>query len=255
MDRLERLRLPNGRTVVQLNAAETSLQYKKIVADRMYLRHGLAVGPGAVVFDVGANIGISALFFHWEAPDVRVFAVEPATEMYAALVRNLAEHGVRHVALNQAFGAQPGKLQMTVYPNNTSMSSVYADAGHDRAVTAAYLRNTGLRERDVDDLMRGLHTAYEEPCEVTTLSTVVDAHRVERIDLLKVNVEKAEADVLAGIRDEHWPLVRQLTVQVHDLDGRLAQLREALHDKGFRTALEQDPLLADTDIFDIYAVR
>jgi FkbM family methyltransferase len=253
--RLEPLRLPNNRVVVQLNAAETSLQYKKIVADRMYLQHGLRLAAGAVVFDVGANIGIASLFFHWEAGSVRVFAFEPAAEMHQALVHNLLTHQVDHVALACALGARPASQRLTVYPNNTSMSGVYADAEHDRAVTRTYLHNTGFDERDIDDLMAGLHASYDETCEITTLSAVIDAHRVPRIDLLKVNVEKAEADVLDGIRDEHWPLVRQAVIQVHDIDGRVDLMREALHSKGFRTVVTQEPLLSHTDIFDLFARR
>jgi FkbH-like protein len=39
---------------------------------------------------------------------------------------------------------------------------------------------------------------------------------VERIDLLKIDCEGSECAVLAGIADEHWPLVRQVVVEVHD---------------------------------------
>jgi hypothetical protein len=39
---------------------------------------------------------------------------------------------------------------------------------------------------------------------VTTLAALCDAHRPERIDFLKVDVEGAEADVLAGADWEHW---------------------------------------------------
>ena len=49
---------------------------------------------------------------------------------------------------------------------------------------------------------------------------------IGRIDLLKIDVEQAEADVLAGILDADWPLIRQLAAEVHDLDGRLAAIVE-----------------------------
>jgi hypothetical protein len=37
--------------------------------------------------------------------------------------------------------------------------------------------------------------------------------------LLKVDVERAELDVLRGVREEHWPLVRQVAMEVHDGGG------------------------------------
>jgi hypothetical protein len=75
------------------------------------------------------------------------------------------------------------------------------------------------------------------------------------VDLLKVNVEKAELDVLGGIREEHWDRIPQLVVQVHDIEGRVDRVRADLHGRGYETALEQDPFLVHTDIFDVFARR
>jgi 31-O-methyltransferase len=247
--------LSNGSTLWQLNQAETVLQYRKIVDERMYSQYGITVRPGDTVFDVGANIGISALYFHWQAEDVRVFAFEPAGPMFRALEHNLRDHGVRHVAGNVALGAEPGTTHITLYPNNTSMSSVYADVDHDRDVTRTYLRNIGFSATDVEDITHDLHVAHVQDCAVTTVSAVLDEHEVDRVDLLKVNVEKAELDVLAGIRAEHWPIVRQAVVQVHDIEGRVQGVRAQLHELGFHTALSQDQQLATTDIFDVFAWR
>ena len=38
-------------------------QLKEIFDDRCYLHHGVALEPGAVVLDVGANVGVAAVFF------------------------------------------------------------------------------------------------------------------------------------------------------------------------------------------------
>jgi 31-O-methyltransferase len=247
--------LPNGTAVLQLNPEETSLQYRDIVATRAYLQHGLALAPGAVVFDVGANIGISALFFHWEAADVTVHAFEPAPLMYEALVRNVAAHGVRGATYRCALGREPGTARLAFYPLVTAMSSLYADRDHDAEVTRTFLVNSGFDQYDVDDLMAGRHVTEEQACEVRTLSDVVAEAGVDRIDLLKINVEKAECDVMAGIAEADWPRVRQLVMQVHDLDGRVAAVERDLAARGYEVTVDQDPLLAGTDVFDLFARR
>jgi hypothetical protein len=53
-----------------------------------------------------------------------------------------------------------------------------------------------------------------------------------RIDYLKVDVEGAELDVLLGIRDDHWELVDQCVIEVHNVDGRLEQVQRLLQSKG-----------------------
>jgi 31-O-methyltransferase len=252
---LTRMRLPNGCGVLQVNQAETSLQYRDIVATRAYLAHALRLERGATVFDVGANIGISTLFFHWEAPDVRVFSFEPVPILFEALAANVASHGVDAVLFDCGLGRARGRTRLVYYPDVTVMSSAYADPEHDAAVTRAFLVNSGFGPEDVDDLMRDRHETETVECELRTVSDVINEHAVERVDLLKVNVEKAEADVLEGIEECHWPKVRQVTMQVHDVAGRARTMCRDLERRGFESHLDQDPLLAGTDIFDLYARR
>lgn len=53
------------------------------------------------------------------------------------------------------------------------------------------------------------------------------------IDLLKVDVSGAELDVLGGIEDADWARVRQVVMEVHDLNGRRLEVRRLLAAKGF----------------------
>ncbi|MFC7556536.1 hypothetical protein ACFQU7_36385, partial [Pseudoroseomonas wenyumeiae] len=71
-------RLPNGLRVAELNGNETSFLFREIFEDRCYLRHGLTLRPGDVVFDVGANIGLFSLFAAEETDRARIHAFEPA---------------------------------------------------------------------------------------------------------------------------------------------------------------------------------
>lgn len=78
-----------------------------------YLRHGVVVREGDVVLDVGANIGLFALYLDqvvMEEPDcVTVVAVEPAPRTFAALEFNLRRHGVLSQALKLAVGEAAGR--------------------------------------------------------------------------------------------------------------------------------------------------
>ena len=87
------------------------------------------------------------------------------------------------------------------------------------------------------------------------LSAVVAELGIGRIDLLKIDVEQAEADVLAGILDADWPLIRQLAAEVHDLDGRLAAIVSELRGRGFEVETEQEPAFRDGPLHMLYAIR
>ena len=79
---VRRHRLANGLAVAEQNRNETEYLYGEIFEQRSYLRHGVELGAGACVFDVGANIGMFTLFAAQESAGARIYAFEPVTEIY-----------------------------------------------------------------------------------------------------------------------------------------------------------------------------
>lgn len=62
-----------------------------------------------------------------------------------------------------------------------------------------------------------------------TLTDVIRQHRIDRIDLLKIDVEESELDVLAGIADGDWSKIKQVVIEVEskrNLDLVVAKLKE-----------------------------
>jgi FkbM family methyltransferase len=134
---------------------------------------GLRLPAEPRVVDVGANVGL----FAWRVaalwPQARILALEPARDNHARLERMLAALGVRGRAVRAAAGRRAGRATL-------------------------YLRSSvthSLRPDWHPDLDRG---AGVEDVEVVTVDGAVDAAGFDRVDLLKVDVEGAELDVLAG---------------------------------------------------------
>ncbi|HEV3050216.1 MAG TPA: FkbM family methyltransferase, partial [Longimicrobium sp.] len=88
---------------------------------------------------------------------------------------------------------------------------------------------------------------------IRTLSQVIREQGVERIDLLKVDVEGGEYDVLAGIEEEHWEKISQVVAEAHDHD--LHRVTELLARHGFVVAVEQEHGLEGTGLHTVYAVQ
>jgi hypothetical protein len=53
--------LPHGLLIQYVSKDDVQFLYDEIWRDRSYLQHGVAIGPGDTVIDVGANIGLFAL--------------------------------------------------------------------------------------------------------------------------------------------------------------------------------------------------
>ncbi|MCG8915183.1 FkbM family methyltransferase [Actinokineospora sp. PR83] len=240
-----------GFPVAGINRTETEFLHREVWADNAYLRHGIALPDGAVVVDAGANIGMFSLFAAAHSPGATIIAVEPLPEAAAAVAANAALHGADVTVVTAAVGDRAGEAEFTFYPGNTVMSGRFADAAEDRAVLHAYLA-TGGTDSDLTGLVADRMAPVGRRVPVTTLSAVIGERTV---DLLKLDVEKAEEEALAGIDDATWPRIRQIAVEVHDLDGRLRRTLDLLADKGFSTAHDQDPRLVDTPCHTVYGRR
>lgn len=258
--------LPNGLKIFHLNQSETAFLYQEIFKDGFYLKHGVSVSADDVVFDVGANIGIFSIWLHQQHPGVRIYAFEPIPEVYQVLASNFSSLGIPGKAMECALADKTTTTQFTYYPNNSVMSGKYARAAEDRQVTSAFMnnKNPAFAEAAKKDPKWARHTEmmleslFEEKtavCQVRTVSDVIRDENLSKIDLLKVDVEKSEHEVLAGIAPGDWPKIRQVILEVHDIDGRVAALGKQLTDLGYTVYTEQDPMMKNTPIFSIYARR
>jgi 31-O-methyltransferase len=251
---MERHKLPNGLEVFHINPGETRFLYAEIFEAGVYGRHGIALPDAACVFDVGANIGMSALYFRQQRPNVRLYLFEPAPLVFETLRANMRLHRIDARLFDCALSRRAGTASFTYYPNNTIMSGLYADAG-DRATTKAFMLSSGFAQDEAEALLGQTFKAASFSCQLRTLSEIIEEEQVERIDLLKIDVEKSERDVLDGLRDPDWPKVKQIVIEVHDLDGRMAALEAELTARGFDVAVDQDPSLAGTNLYDVFGVR
>ena len=92
---------------------------------------------------------------------------------------------------------------------------------------------------------------------MTTVSEIMQKHGLSHISLLKIDVERAELDVLAGIACSDWQAISQLVMEVHDVQNRLQQIRQLLTQvAGFSyITITQDEQLKGSTIHNIYCCR
>lgn len=246
--------LPSGQRAWCLNASEA-----RFVAQEMpgYFRHGITLEPGPdgsppVVLDVGANVGLFMLYVqHLTAGHVRLYAFEPIPQTFAVLALNAADCGPGVTALNHALGREEGEVGFTHFPAVSAWSSAHRPESTaaaervrmTRGVTAAVDRGSvmpwlrvipkPLRDWMVGRGVRRMSKREYVTCRVRTLSQVIHEQGIGQIDLLKVDVEGAERDVFAGLSAAHWPLIRQIAVEVEQFDTRGPEMVSLFRSHGF----------------------
>ena len=256
--------LPNQLKIAHLNEYETEYLYKEIFLDQTYLKHGIEINEDACVIDVGANIGMFTMFVLHNAPNATIYCFEPSPPAYEALALNASLYGKNVVPFNIGLSDKDGEAQFTFYSNSSVFSSFHADQDLDKAAIQTVVENalvqTELDQHSVDvfteELMEDRLQKQTFPCELKALSTIIDEENIETIDLLKVDVEKSELHVLRGIRDEHWPRIKQIVIEVHDTIGdTIKEVTRILAVHGFEVAIEEEELLKESGLYNLYGRR
>jgi FkbM family methyltransferase len=264
--------LPNGLAVVQQNRNETDYLYEEIFQKRCYLQHGISLPDDACVLDVGANIGMFSLQVLKECSRPRIYAFEPLPAMLETLRLNIDLYAPVGTVSSYGFGLTDiaRTERFTFYPRYTMMSgaSDHAQPQAEVEVVKRFLENQrqggdeGAAELlgEAEDLLAGRFVGEEIECELRRLSDVIAELGVEHVDLLKIDVQRAELEVLHGIDDGDWVRIDQVVMEIHDAigeatEGRTREISELLEGRGFTTVVEQDELLVGTDRYNLYATR
>ena len=268
---LKHTTLANGQRVACVSSAEVQRVHDQV---QEYFRHGIEVRPGDIVFDVGANIGLFALEACRRAEGrATVYAFEPIPITYQALRENAERyHREQLIPIQQGLSDKVGSARFAFYPLLSPMSTAYPadDFQHMGEVSMKVFDTPGsarsfawmsliprpLRRTMIDFGLRVVLRPEWVTCQLNTLSNVLRERQIDHIDLLKIDVEKAELDVLNGIAAEDWPKIRQVVVEVHDIAGRVAQVSDLLKRQGFaKIAQETEEDMTDFGVYTLYARR
>lgn len=177
---------------------------------------GAHLRPGGIAVDVGAHIGYLALVMaRAVGPAGSVIAVEPAPENLTYLRANVARNGARNVAV--------------------------IAAGAGAASDTRELHLTGSSDS---------HGFYDHPLTPTVASTTVEQVRLDdlvaRADVIKIDVEGAELEVLAGmtrlLEAPHPPalLVEWMPACQRRAGHTPRELPDALRSAGYRLTVLDD---------------
>jgi amino acid adenylation domain-containing protein/FkbM family methyltransferase len=253
--------LPDGAPVAHLNRNETDYIYNEIFILQAYVRHGVKIEDGDTILDCGANIGLFTTFANRIAKNLRVISFEPNPTVNACVTANGKAYGTNTKVLQLGVSNENKKADLTFFEGLSLLSGVYADADVEREMVKNYVFNQDASAQgdaqmtaEIESLIQTRLQAKHESIELRTLSSVMAEEGVDKVDLLKVNVEKSELDVLRGISDADWPKIRQTVIEI-DLASNLEPIVELLKARGFDTYVEQDPLLRRTELCYVYGIR
>jgi len=180
----------------------------EVFLDRNYAS-GFDLTANPVVVDIGGYIGDFAIYAARYLKARRVIVAEPSPSNWNLLTKNIADNNYadRITALNVA--VTDGKpIMMNVDAPERSQARVSAFYGSGQ-----------VKE------VRGI-----------SLKELLEAHNLQRVDLLKIDCEGGEYLILRSTPDEVLARFQNIVFEFHEIDGFAAQLsavKGRLSDLGF----------------------
>jgi FkbM family methyltransferase len=228
-----KLPLPNGLTFhLPSDAARGAAEFviHEIFRRKRYAHPGFEIRPDDTIVDVGANMGLFVLWAAPQAPKGRVVAVEP-TSVIDCLRMNCRLNCLDNVtSVKTALGRSEGTMEFVEYPGFNIVT-------HQAGAGPVWFTRFVIR------LLYGRYR--RDPINVTVpcapLAKILDEHRLDVVNLLKMDCEGGEYEIFRGMQPEHWRRIERVALEFHELrqDQRHGELVERLESAGFKVEVRK----------------
>lgn len=165
--------------------------FKQIFVDNEYDSLNLPETANTIV-DLGANIGLSVLFFLKKYPNAHIIAVEPDAVNFEFMKRNLEDYS-NHVAL----------LKAAIWPTDGEVSLVEHDESNEGLGAWGYRTET-------------LTEGAEASVSAISIPTLMNQFSMDFIDILKVDIEGAEYELFEKDYESWLDKVGLIIIETHD---------------------------------------
>jgi len=180
------------------------------------------MGPGDVVYDVGANVGAYSLVIDKHTRgQAKVYAFEPSFSTFAQLSKNIYLNG----------------CQGRVIPLGIALSS---STQLDVLNYSSLLPGTALHAlgKPINQLGQDFKPVLEQPVLSYSLDDLIEVFRLERPSHIKLDVDGIELEILNGAGVTlNWPGLKSIQVEMEPSLEVCQVIVDYLLEKGFRLEL------------------
>jgi len=263
---LKKSKLKNGKEVFCINSIEAQILHEHIDG---YFDNFINFKKNDTIIDVGANIGIFGLELSSRYPNINIISFEPIINIFSILKANASiSNNNNFKVYNYGISDKAESIEFTYFPNAPALSSsndeiwnsgdelIEAFGGSlENAPEKLWWKNFVPKFTYPYFAKRLIKNQTKINCTVKPLSIVIDSLSIEKIDLLKIDCEGNEQKVIDGIEKNNWDIIKQLIIEINDIEGRLDYIKSKLIKLGYTTRIIQEASLKNTKLYNLFAKK
>ena len=234
-----------------------------------YLKNGISINNGDTIIDVGANIGMFGHKLTRQYSDIKIIAFEPVDSIFKVLQQNVkSSKNSQYQIFPYGLSNNNESKNIVYYPNSPALSTSNPEIwDNNNQLLLAFKGSikSGPRKwwwaKLIPSIFYPLIISWlkKNPekikCQLKTLSYVIKENSLKKIDLLKIDCEGNELKVLEGINEKDWDIIKQIVLEVHDINGRYNKIINILKKHRFSLQTFKEPSLKETNLLNIFAIR
>ena len=184
---------------------------KETFLDAFYTRYGVSIQDGWTVVDIGAGIGDFSIYAAYDKPNTTIYAYEPFFDSYELFIKNLQLNNIENV----------NPFQIAIWSTDGELI-LDASSGEPLQITSRKI--DGTSEQGKRDFVQAI-----------SLLSILEAHAVEKVDLIKMDCEGAEYEVLMKVLPGTFDKIERIIMEYHNLDSdrNYQRLIPFLEDQGY----------------------
>ncbi len=177
------------------------------IIQEVYKKRVYGKKPKGVVFDIGANIGAFSIYA--SSTSSKVYAFEPELSNYKQLVKN--------ICLNK---------------RSKKIKAFKIAVGNENKKVLIY---NGKFNKGISSVMFKI-TNKSEVVEMKRLSDLIDELGIQKVDLLKIDIEGKEYDLIYGLPKQKFEKIDKIVLEFHYIDKEsYIELKNYLVSIGYKT--------------------
>ncbi len=185
------------------------------------------------VLDIGAHIGCFSIYASILNPQIKIIALEPEPNNFELLKQNIKinhcqniivkQYAVIHYHPERSEGSRPsrGSSSLAVPQNDDTKATLYLNPDSHNHSTFYQTENS-----------------IKVPA--TTLENLILKNKLNKIGLLKIDIEGAEFQIIKNLEKNIWDKIQYLAIEYHEFENnKRADLENIIRTHGF--SLEHFP--------------
>lgn len=198
------------------NKTEFQILKNEIFIDQIYKTDIKKDSP--VIFDIGSHIGLSIIYFKQQYPNSNITGFEPNPNVFHILEDNIKGNSIKNVQLH-----------------NIAL-------GKDEEKRSLYIDNSGNNCFSTSSFSKDAWNGKQSSIPITVQTQKLSKYIVEKVDILKIDVEGAENEIIEDLQlEKKFNMIGTIMIEFHSKNkSKPNRIVECLKKNNFEITQKED---------------